>query len=211
MTLSSLRVALYARVSSQQQADANTIASQVEALRARIRADGLRVAAEGCFLDEGYSGSTLLRPALERLRDQAAAGTLDRLYVHSPDRLARNYALQVLLLDEWQRAGVEVVFLNRSIGQSPEEDLLLQVQGMMAEYERAKILERSRRGKQHGAQAGSVNVLCGAPYGYRYIGKHEGGGRARYESHEELLLRSNSSFLRKGSICVVTRRTFFRK
>jgi site-specific DNA recombinase len=151
MTLSSLRVALYARVSSQQQADANTIASQVEALQARIRADALRVTAEACFLDEGYSGSTLLRPALERLRDQAAAGTLDRLYVHSPDRLARNYALQVLLLDEWQRAGVEVVFLNRPIGKSPEEDLLLQVQGMMAEYERAKILERSRRGKRHGA------------------------------------------------------------
>ena len=119
MTPTSLRAALYARVSSQQQAEANTIGSQVEALQARIRADGLRVSAEGCFLDEGYSGSTLLRPALERLRDQVAAGALDRLYVHSPDRLARNYALQVLLLDEWQRAGVEVVFLNRPIGQSP--------------------------------------------------------------------------------------------
>jgi site-specific DNA recombinase len=185
MTPFALRVALYARVSSQQQADAHTIDSQVEALQARIRADGWCVAAEACFLDEGYSGGTLLRPALERLRDQVAAGTLDRLYVHSPDRLARNYALQVLLLDEWQRAGVEVVFLNRPIGTSPEEDLLLQVQGMMAEYERAKILERSRRGKRHAARAGSVNVLCGAPYGYRYVGKHEGGGRARYEVHEE--------------------------
>ncbi len=185
MTSPPLRAALYARVSSQQQAEANTIASQVEALQARIRADGLRVPADLCFLDEGYSGSTLLRPALERLRDQAAAGALDRLYVHSPDRLARNYALQVLLLDEWQRAGVEVVFLNRPIGKSPEEDLLLQVQGMMAECERAKILERSRRGKRHAARAGSVNVLCGAPYGYRYVGKHEGGGRARYEVHEE--------------------------
>jgi len=185
MIASSLRVALYARVSSQRQAEANTIGSQVESLKARIRADGLRAAAEACFLDEGYSGGTLLRPALERLRDQAAAGALDRLYVHSPDRLARNYALQVLLLDEWQRAGVEVVFLNRPIGKSPEEDLLLQVQGMMAEYERAKILERSRRGKRHAARAGSVNVLCGAPDGYRYVGKHAGGGRARYEVHEE--------------------------
>src|SRR5262245_56616268 len=185
MTGSTLRAALYARVSSPQQAEANTIASQLEALQARLRSDGLRVPADRCFLDEGYSGSTLLRPALERLRDQVAAGALDRLYVHSPDRLARNYALQVLLLDEWQRAGVEVVFLNRPIGQSPEEDLLLQVQGMMAEYERAKILERSRRGKRHAARAGSVNVLCGAPYGYRYLGKHEGGGHARYEIHEE--------------------------
>ena len=81
------RPALYARVSSQQQADANTIASQVEALRTRISEDGLRLDAEFCFLDEGHSGATLLRPALERLRDQAAAGVLDRLYVHSPDRL----------------------------------------------------------------------------------------------------------------------------
>jgi site-specific DNA recombinase len=185
MTPSSLRVALYARVSSQQQAEANTIASQVEALKTRIHADGLRWEVEACFLDEGYSGSTLLRPALERLRDQIAAGALDRLYVHSPDRLARNYALQVLLLDEWQRAGIEVIFLNRPLGKSPEEDLLLQVQGMMAEYERAKILERSRRGKRHAARAGSINVLCGAPYGYRYVGKHEGGGQARYEIHEE--------------------------
>lgn len=185
MIPSSLRVALYARVSSQQQAEANTIASQVEALQTRIRDDGLCVEAEACFLDEGYSGSTLVRPALERLRDQVAAGALDRLYVHSPDRLARNYALQVLLLDEWQRAGMEVIFLNRAVGKSPEEDLLLQVQGMMAEYERAKILERSRRGKRHAARSGSVNVLCGAPYGYRYIGKHEGGGRARYDIHEE--------------------------
>src|SRR5919201_995558 len=184
-TSDDLSAAIYARVSSEQQAQQQTIASQVEALRQRVRQDGLTLPEELCFLDEGASGGTLLRPALERLRDQAAAGALDRLYVHSPDRLARNYALQVLLLDEWQRAGVEVVFLNRPIGKSPEEDLLLQVQGMMAEYERAKILERSRRGKRHAARAGSVNVLCGAPYGYRYVGKHEGGGCTRYEVHEE--------------------------
>jgi len=179
-----LRAAIYARVSSKQQADANTIASQLEALKARVEADGLRLEPELCFTDEGYSGSTLLRPALERLRDQAAAGTFDRLYVHSPDRLSRSYPYQVLLVDELQRTGVQIVFLNHDIGQSPEENLLLQVQGMVAEYERAKILERSRRGKRHAAKAGAVNVLCGAPYGYRYIGKYEGGGRARYEVSE---------------------------
>src|SRR5439155_22628326 len=112
---------------------------------------------------------------------QAAVGSFDRLYVHSPDRLARNYAYQVLLVEELQRQGVDIVFLNHAIGQTPEENLLLQVQGMMAEYERAKILERSRRGKRHAAKAGTVNVLGGAPYGYRYIGKYEGGGQARYE------------------------------
>jgi site-specific DNA recombinase len=120
-----------------------------------------------------------VRLALERLRDRVAAGAVDRLYVHSPDRLARKYAYQVLLVDEFQRAGVEVVFLNRELGHSPEDELLLQVQGMMAEYERAKIIERHRRGKRHAARAGVVNVLSGAPYGYRYVPKHAGGGQAR--------------------------------
>ncbi len=173
--------ALYARVSSEQQADEHTIDSQVAALRTRVIEDGLLLPAEGEFLDEGYSGATLVRPALERLRDLIAAGGIDRLYVHSPDRLARRYAYQALLLDEFQSAGVEVVFINRALGQSPEDELLLQVQGMVAEYERAKILERSRRGKRHGAQVGMVSVLGGAPYGYRYIKKDEGGGAARFE------------------------------
>src|SRR6516225_5117916 len=179
-----LRVAFYARVSSQQQADAQTIASQVEALKARIRNDGFHLEEELCFLDEGYSGSTLFRPALERLRDQAAACSFDRLYVHSPDRLARAYAYQVLLVEELQRHGIELIFLNRTIGQSPEDNLLLQMQGMMAEYERAKIMERSRRGKRHAAQAGLMSVLSAAPYGYRYLGKYEGGGQARYDIDE---------------------------
>jgi len=175
------QAALYARVSSEQQATAHTIASQLAALRERVAADGLTLRDDLSFIDEGYSGATLIRPALEGLRDAAAAGELDRLYVHSPDRLARKYAYQALLLDEFVCAGVEVVFLNRALGQSPEDDLLLQVQGMVAEYERAKILERSRRGKRHGAHNGVVNVLSGAPYGYRYITKHEGSGQARYE------------------------------
>ena len=84
-----------------------------------------------------------------------------------------------------QRAGTEVVFLNRPIGASAEDDLLLQVQGMLAEYERAKILERCRRGKRHAAQQGSVSALSGAPYGYRYVSKRDGGGIARYEIIEE--------------------------
>jgi len=180
-----LRIAVYARVSSEQQAGGSTISSQLAALDARISTDGLVLLPDHRFTDDGYSGATLVRPALERLRDLAASGALDRVYVHSPDRLARRYAYQVLLVDELRRAGVEIVFLNRQIGASPEDDLLLQVQGMVAEYERAKILERSRRGKRHAARGGSVNVLAGAPYGYRYVSKHEGGGAARYEIVEE--------------------------
>jgi site-specific DNA recombinase len=176
-----IRGAIYARVSSEHQVQDNTIASQLSALRERLEADGLILEESLCFVDDGYSGSTLLRPALERLRDAAWAGGFDRLYVHSPDRLARKYAWQVLLLEELERCSVEAVFLNHTPGASPEENLLLQMQGMIAEYERAKILERSRRGKRHAARRGSVNALCGAPYGYRYVTKHAGGGQAAYQ------------------------------
>jgi site-specific DNA recombinase len=123
--MNSIRAAFYARVSSEQQATAHTIESQLAALSERAQAEGSPVPLERQFVDDGYSGATLVRPAMDRLRDLAAVGGVDRIYVHSPDRLARNYAYQVLLIDEWRRAGVEIVFLNRSLGQSPEDDLLL--------------------------------------------------------------------------------------
>src|SRR5712691_8943813 len=173
--------AMYARVSSEQQAEAHTVASQVAAVRERVAADGLTVSEAMQFLDEGDSGATLIRPGLERLRDVIAAGPVDRLYVHSPDRLARTYAYQVILVEEFRQAGVEVVLLNRALGRSPEDDLLLQVQGMIAAYERAKIIERHRRGKRHAARAGAVQVLSGAPYGSRDVSKYAGGGQARYD------------------------------
>jgi site-specific DNA recombinase len=179
--VSELQTAIYARVSSERQASEHTIASQVAALEDRVAADGFGLLPELRFIDDGYSGSTLRRPALEHLRDAAAAGQVDRLYVHAPDRLARTYVHQVLLVDELRSCAVELVFLNHPVSRSAEDELLLQVQGIIAEYERAKTLERSRRGKRHAAQQGDVSVLAGAPYGYRYIGKGEGGGQARYE------------------------------
>ena len=162
-----LRVGLYGRVSSQQQTDEQTIDSQVDSLKKRIRDDGQTLDAELRFLDEGYSGESLLRPALERLRDLAYAGGLDRVYIHSPDRLARKHAYQVLLLEELNEHGVEVVFLNQDIQhQTDEGNLLIQMQGAFAEYERAKILERTRRGRRFAARQGKVSVLGDAPYGY---------------------------------------------
>src|SRR5437764_3904004 len=176
-----LRVAIYARVSGGGQGKEGTIASQIDAVMKRVADDALECDPELRFVDDGVSGSILVRPGLERLRDQAAAGAIDRLYVLDPDRFSRKYAYQVLLLEELDRCGVEVVFLRNPPGRGPEENLLIQVQGMIAEYERAKIMERCRRGKQHAARRGSVNVLSGAPYGYRYVGKHEGDGEARYQ------------------------------
>ena len=176
-----VRTAIYARVSSEQQAQAQTIASQIAALKERIENDGLELDQEMCFIDDGYSGASLVRPALERLRDMAALGAIDKLYVLCPDRFARNYAYQVLVMDELHGCGVELVYLNHEIGDSPESQLLLQMQGVIAEYERAKIMERCRRGKLHAARQGTINVLGGAPYGYRYVTSREGDGQARYE------------------------------
>ena len=164
-----IRVAMYARVSSDKQAKEGTIESQIAVLKKRILSDGFMLRSELFFIDEGYSGTILIRPALESLRDQASLGLFEWLYVYDPSRLARKYAYQVLLIEELQRYGIKTIFLNNAFGDKPEDNLLIQVQGMIAEYERAKILERSRRGKLHAARRGSLSVLANAPYGYRYI------------------------------------------
>lgn len=177
--------ALYARVSSEKQAQANTILSQVEALETKINLDGYKLIDEFKFIDNGYSGSNLTRPALEKLRDRVSLSEIDKIYIHSPDRLSRKYAYQMLLLEEFQKAGAEIIFLNYQTNDSPESHLLLQMQGMIAEYERAKIMERNRRGKIHAAKRGSINVLTKAPYGYRYISKQDGAGQALYEINIE--------------------------
>src|SRR5512133_678010 len=166
--------AIYARVSSERQRQDETIQSQTVGLRELADARGLLVAEDLVFEDEGFSGATLRRPALERLRDRAVEGCFEVVLCHAPDRLARRYAYQVLLLEEFQRAGVEVVFAKEpERGDSPEDELLRQFQGMIAEYERAQIAERCRRGKLHRARAGAVAVLANAPYGYRYVKKSE--------------------------------------
>src|SRR6201982_1922402 len=164
---------IYARVSSDKQKDENTIASQTAALREFARQHGFAVPDEWVIEDEGYSGATLIRPGLEKVRDLAAEGQIDAVLVYSPDRLSRKYAYQVLLLEELARNNVRTLFVKAPQTTTPEEQLLVQFQGMIAEYERAQILERSRRGKRHRAMQGVVNVLCGAPYGYRYIRKTE--------------------------------------
>ena len=177
--------AIYARVSSARQKKDETIGSQTAALREYAAQRGLDVPEEWVFEDEGHSGATLVRPALEALRDLAAQGCLDVVLVYSPDRLARKFACQALLLEEFARCGVRVEFIkNGARGDSPEDQLLVQFQGMFAEYEKAQLAERYRRGKAHRARTGSVNVLSGAPFGYRYIRKTDLAG-ALYEIIEE--------------------------
>ena len=181
--------AIYARVSSTQQAKDQTIGSQLSALRDYAATSRLDVPEEWVFADEGHSGATLVRPALEALRDLAAQGCLDVVLVYSPDRLARKFAYQALLIEELTRCGVRVEFVKGPRGDSPEDQLLVQFQGMFAEYEKAQLMERYRRGKAWRAKTGSVNVLGGAPFGYRYVRKTPESG-ARYEvvPHEAALV-----------------------
>src|ERR1017187_4666344 len=172
--------AIYARVSSERQKEEGTIASQTALLLEHAKAHELSVPNEWIFEDEGYSGATMARPGLERLRDLAAEGQIEVVLIYAPDRLSRKYAYQVLLTEEFCRHGVETIFLKSAAAETPEERLMLQFQGMIAEYEQAQIAERTRRGKRHRAKTGCVNLLCGAPYGYRYIRKSE-HSQAYYE------------------------------
>src|SRR6202158_3579623 len=165
--------AIYARGSSEQQREANTIASQTASLIEFAKNHDLEVPKEWVFEDDGYSGATLERPGLERVRDLAAEGQIQVVLAYSPDRLSRKYAYQILLIEEFAKHGVETLFVNGPQGTSAEDQLLVQFQGMIAEYERAQILERSRRGKRHRAHAGEISVLSNAPYGYRYLRKSD--------------------------------------
>ena len=192
--------ALYARVSSDRQKENHTIASQVAALMQFAETNGYLVPSEWQFQDDGYSGATLVRPGLEALQDLAAAGEIQTVLIYSPDRLSRKYAYQVLLAEELARCGVELIFWRAPSGATAEDQLLVQFQGMIAEYERAQIAERSRRGKRHRAQQGSINVLSGAPYGYRYVKKTDTSA-AYYEvveSEAEVVRLIFDAYTRQG-------------
>jgi site-specific DNA recombinase len=181
--------AIYARVSSARQKKDQTIGSQTAALRVHAGQLGVELPEEWVFEDEGHSGATLVRPALERLRDVVAGVGVDVVLCYSPDRLARKFAYQALLIEEFARAGTKVEFVKGPRGDSPEDQLMVQFQGMFAEYEKAQLMERYRRGKAYRARSGSVNVLGGAPFGYRYINKTADSG-AGYEiiGHEAAIV-----------------------
>ena len=201
--------AIYARVSSEQQREEHTIASQTAALIEFARNQDLEVPKEWVFEDEGYSGATLERPGLERVRDLAAEGQIQFVLVYSPDRLSRKYAYQILLTEELARNGVETRFVKAPQTATAEDQLVVQFQGMIAEYERAQILERSRRGKRHRARAGEVSVMSGAPYGYRYIRKSEDAPAAyvKIEAEARVVQRIYEMYTVEGlSIGAIARR-----
>ena len=167
-----MKIALYARVSSEGQAQRGTIASQVEALRARVAELGHEVVA--VYTDDGWSGAKVDRPGLDALRDAAAAGAFEAVWCLSPDRLARKFAYQVLVTDELARFGVEVCYADSPPVDDPQSRLLVQVQGMFAEYEKAALAERARRGKLYRVRAGEA-VFPKVAYGYRRVPRSAAG------------------------------------
>jgi site-specific DNA recombinase len=166
-----MRVGIYARVSSDAQQARGTIGSQLETLRARTAAEGDEAVAE--FIDDGCSGARLDRPGLDALRNAAEAGTVDAIWCLSPDRLARSYAYQILILDELARYDVPVRFADAPPLDDPQGRLLVQIQGVIAEHERAKFAERGRRGKLYRARSGEV-LATKVPYGYRRVPRGAG-------------------------------------
>jgi site-specific DNA recombinase len=154
-----MKTAIYLRVSTNRQTQAQTIEQQLERLRKHLELQGEALSADNIFRDDGYSGANLNRPGLDRLRDRVKGGVLDRVLLTSPDRLARNYVHQMVLIEEWERCGCRVEFLDRPMSQDPHDQLLLQIRGAVAEYERVLLAERMRRGRQMKLKAG--HYCCG--------------------------------------------------
>jgi site-specific DNA recombinase len=126
-----MQVASYARVSTPNQQQESTIASQVQWLHRYIHQQGWSLLPEHDYRDEGISGARLDRPALDRLRDAARRGEFDAVVLLSPDRLARNYAHQWLLIEEFEKLHIPLIFLQNPFGDTPQGKLLTQMQGMI--------------------------------------------------------------------------------
>jgi len=182
-----MRAAIYARVSSERQEKQHTIGSQLEALRGYAAQNGMEIVEE--FTDEGYSGARLDRPALDRMRDLAERQGFEVLLTYCTDRLARKFVLQALILEELERFGVKTIFLEGGAADDPLSKLMHQITGAVAEFERAKITERYRRGKLYRARCGEI-VSPDVPFGYRKIPRRDGvPAHAEIEEGEATVVR----------------------
>ena len=162
-----MRAAIYARVSTPRQARERNTDQQLARLEHYAQQKGW-VLDGGCvYLDEGYSGASLSRPGLDALRDAAAMAEFEVVLIAAPDRLARNYVHQVLLMEELQGRGCRVEFLERPMSQDPNDQLLLQIRGAVAEYERTLIAESRRRGRLAKLRSGQLLPWLRVPFGYR--------------------------------------------
>jgi len=195
-----MKVAVYARVSTLKQELEQTIESQLECLKVYVEKEDLNLDEKHVYVDEGYSGSKLERPGLDALRDGAMDGDFQKVVIYAPDRLARRYAYQVIVIEELEKNGCGVIFLQRPISDDPEEQLLLQMQGIIAEYERAKIIERTRRGRLFKARQGHFLMWSNPPYGYRYqpVSNGQPGYAIIHEEEAELVKQIFHWYVEEG-------------
>src|SRR5262249_1833631 len=200
--------ALYARVSSAKQQLNENIASQIAAIEQYAQQHDYHISPQHVYKDDGYSGARLDRPALDRLRDAVEQGEVETVLILSPDRLARHFPYQYIVVEEFERAGCETVFTNHRFGSSPAERMLQEMTGVFAEYERALITERCRRGRLHKARSGKV-VISIAPYGYTYIPRSDHcPGKLIVNDAEAEVVRQIFQWLIDGQLSVseITRR-----
>lgn len=167
-----MRVALYVRVSTMRQAQAQTTQQQLTRLQTCLQHQGWALDQAVVFRDDGYSGAKLSRPGLDDLRDRVALGEFERILITDPDRLARKYIHQVLLIEEFQQRGCRVEFIDRPMSSDPNDQLLLQIRGAVAEYERSLITERMRRGKLAKLRGGQLLPWTRRPFGYQLDAEH---------------------------------------
>jgi site-specific DNA recombinase len=168
-----MEVALYARVSTARQQQTQTIEQQMERLQTHVaKQPNWHLSEAHIYRDDGYSGAHLNRPGLDRLRDHAAFGEFELVLLTAPDRLARKYVHQVLIMEELHAVGCQVEFLERPMNDDPNDQLLLQIRGAVAEYERTLIADRMRRGRQAKLRSGCLLPWTRAPFGYILDAEH---------------------------------------
>jgi len=166
-----MRAARYARVSTDKQVEKYGLPSQIEALKKRCLEKGWTLVLDGdedAFTDDGYSGAELDRPALNRLRQAAGEGRVDAVLAYDPDRLSRKLYHQMILAEEFEKQGIKLKFITQDMGTSPEDRMFFNMRGLVAEYEREKIRERTMRGSREKARQGKVVSAGAISFGFSY-------------------------------------------
>jgi site-specific DNA recombinase len=175
------RAILYARVSTDEQARSGySLAQQMEALRAYAAREDYEVLEE--VVDPGQSGASLERPGMDRVRDLVAADGVSMVLAQDRDRFAREPAYHYLLKREFEEHGTKIRALTDRGDESPEGELTDGILDQLAKYERAKMAERTRRGKLRKAREGKVIPTHTADYGFKFNAARNG-----YEIDEDTM------------------------
>src|ERR1035438_3569489 len=174
-TGAALRLAIYARVSTEEQREGQTIDSQIAELERFSRDKGWPIV--GIYKDEGWSGGIMERPDLDRLRDSAQKGVIDAVLINDVDRLARDVTHLGVIKRDLERHGVKVIFRKLPSDESPTSNLMVNILGSFAEFERELISDRTRRGRRHKVEVRKQYLGSNTAYGYRYIPKDRVSGK----------------------------------